>query len=280
MAQQSFKRLALAAALVSLGVGMTAWGQSSTTATPSSGTSAGSSKSGSASGANSGSSSASGGAASTGSTSSSKSGKSALDSSERKFIENAAKDGMAEVELGQIASQKGQSQQVKEFGTRMTQDHGKANDELKTLASSKGVQLPSDTDKSHKKKADELNKKSADKFDHEYMELMVKEHKKDVKDFEKMSKNAKDADVRAFAAKTLPTLQEHLKMAQNTEDSVKKSGKSGGKTASSGSSSGGGAAHSGSTAASGGSASGSSGSSMGSGGAPSGSTGATGAKTK
>ena len=92
------------------------------------------------------------------------------------FVSKVAKGGMAEVELGKLAAEKGSSDAVKKFGQRMADDHGKANDELKTLASSKGVQVPAETDKSHKKKADELNKKPADKFDHEYMELMVKEH--------------------------------------------------------------------------------------------------------
>ena len=273
MAQQFFKRLALTTALVSLGFGMSAFGQTSPSTSPSSGSSASASKSGGSS-ANASKSSGSTGASATGndaakSSSSSKGGKSALDHSDRKFIEEAAKGGMAEVEMGQIAQQKAQNPQVKEFGGRMVQDHGKANDELKTLASSKGVQVPSELDRSHKKKADSLNKKSADKFDHEYMEEMVKDHKKDVKEFEKAAKNAKDADVRNFASKTLPTLQEHLKMAEAAQQAVKGGGKSSGKSASSG--------------MSGSSSSGMSGSASAtptSGGAPAGSTGATGSKTK
>ena len=169
------------------------------------------------------------------------------------------------MELGQIAQQKAQNPQVKEFAGRMVQDHGKANEELKTLASSKGVQVPGETDRSHKHKAESLNKKSGDKFDHEYMDEMVKDHKKDVKEFEKQAKNAKDADVRSFASKTLPTLQEHLKMAQAAQRAVKGGGKSA-------------AAKPGTSDASS-SMKGAS-ASAGSGGAPSGSTGAPGAKTK
>ena len=208
MAPQFFKKLALVAALMSLGLGADALAQSTAQTSPS----------GSAAGSKTTTGAASG-SASSGNMSGA--GKSSLASSERKFIEEAAVGGMAEVEMGKIAQQKGQNQQVKDFGQRMAQDHGKANEELKSLASSKGMQLPADTDKKHKKHADELQKKSADKFDHEYAEMMVKDHKKDVKEFEKQAKNAKDADVRAFAAKTLPTLQEHLKMAQAMQDSIK-----------------------------------------------------------
>ena len=270
MAQQSFKKLALTAALVSLGIGMGAVAQP----TPSTTQGGGPTPSKAGAGGPTPSASKSGGPTpATGSTSESsgkaaKPGKSSgsLDHGDRKFIESTAKDGLAEVELGQLAQQKAQDSQVKEFASRMVQDHGKANDELKTLASSKGVQLPTETDRSHKHKAESLNKKSGAKFDHEYMEEMVKDHKKDVKEFEKQAKNAKDADVRNFASKTLPTLQEHLKMAEAAEKAAKGERKS---------SSGSPAAKAGtSTTAP------SPGSTATSGGAPSGSTGATGAKTK
>lgn len=149
------------------------------------------------------------------------SAKGSLDAADRKFVEKAAAGGLAEVEMGRLANTKGMNQGVKDFGARMVQDHGRANEELKTLAANKGVTLPTGPDKSHQKKMDKMNKVAAEKFDPEYMEDMVKDHKEDVKDFEKQAKNAKDADVRAFAAKTLPVLQEHLKLAEQTRDAVK-----------------------------------------------------------
>ena len=222
MAPQSFKKLALAAALVSLGLGM-AHAQPTPSTTQGGGPTPSTSKSGGPMPSTSKSGGPTPAASTAGTSTSAKSGKSgSLDHGDRKFVETAAKDGMAEVELGQIAQQKAQNPQVKEFASRMVTDHGKANDELKTLASSKGVQLPTETDRSHKHEADSLNKKPADKFDHEYMEKMVKDHKKDVKEFEKEAKNAKDADVRNFASKTLPTLQEHLKMAEAAQQAVKR----------------------------------------------------------
>jgi putative membrane protein len=134
-------------------------------------------------------------------------------------MEEAAVGGMAEVEMGKLAQQKAANDQVKQFGSRMATDHSKANDELKSLAASKGVTLPASVDKKHQKDMDELSKSK--KFDHEYMEMMVKDHKKDVADFRKHSTGAKDADLRAWAAKTLPTLEEHLKLAQDTEKAAK-----------------------------------------------------------
>jgi len=165
---------------------------------------------------------------------SSSSKSSQLDHSDRKFLESAAKDGLAEVELGQLASQRAESPEVKQFGQRMVQDHGKANDQLKQLASSKGVDIPTETDKSHQKKMAKLQKLQGAAFDKQYMDDMVKDHKKDVKDFEKASKSAKDPEVKSFASQTLPTLQEHLKMAQaaqKTAKDEKKSSKGSGKPA-------------------------------------------------
>jgi putative membrane protein len=150
----------------------------------------------------------------------------AMSSGDRKFVEKAAVGGMAEVELGQLAQQKASSDQVKQFGARMQQDHSKANEELKQLASSKGLQLPASLDKDHQKDKQKLEKLSGAEFDREYMKMMVDDHKDDVDAFEKTAKSGKDADVKSFAAKTLPTLQQHRQLAQTTYDAVKQSKKS------------------------------------------------------
>ncbi len=141
------------------------------------------------------------------------------------FVKKAAMGGMAEVELGNLAQQKASNDAVKQFGSRMVQDHGKANDELKQIASSKGIDLPTALDSSHKKDVDRLGKLSGAQFDRAYMDHMVSDHKKDVSEFKKEASSGKDADVKAFASKTLPTLEEHLKMAQQTNDTVKKAGR-------------------------------------------------------
>ncbi len=151
----------------------------------------------------------------------------ALSSSDRKFMEKAAIGGLAEVQMGQLAKDHGMSDEVKEFGNRMVTDHGRANEELKSLAASKGVSLPTETDKSHQKKADKLAKLQGPDFDRAYMKDMVSDHKKDVSEFKKESKKAKDPDVQKFAQSTLPTLQEHLAMAEKTHDVVQGSKRTG-----------------------------------------------------
>jgi putative membrane protein len=146
---------------------------------------------------------------------------STVDPGDQEFMNKAAQGGMAEVMLGQTASSKGTSPDVKNFGNRMVSDHGKAGDELKQLAQTKGVTLPSDVDDESKKMADKLSKLSGKDFDKEYINGMVEDHEKDVKEFEKASKDAKDPDLKAWATKTLPTLQDHLKMAKEAKSKLK-----------------------------------------------------------
>jgi putative membrane protein len=129
--------------------------------------------------------------------------------------------GMAEVELGRLATERAASSDVKAFGQMMVSDHSKANDELKQIASAKGLALPTDLDAAHKSKVAKMEKLSGAEFDRAYMDEMVADHKKDVAEFRKQSTSGKDSDLKAFAAKTLPTLEDHLKMAQSTDAAVK-----------------------------------------------------------
>ena len=140
--------------------------------------------------------------------------------SDRTFVMNVAKDGMAEVELGKVAAEKASSPDVKKFAQRMVDDHSKANDELKTLAQTKNTTLPASVDPKHKATIDRLSKLSGEAFDRAYMRDMVTDHQKAVAAFRAESKNGKDADIKAWAAKTLPTLEEHLKMAQDANRAV------------------------------------------------------------
>jgi len=148
-----------------------------------------------------------------------------VSSSDRKFIEKAAQGGMAEVQLGKLATEKASAPEVKQFGQRMVDDHGKANDQLKQLAGQKGVTLPTTMDKSAQKEYDRLSKLSGAEFDREYMKHMVSDHKKDVGDFKKEAGKAKDADLKQFAASTVPTLEEHLNLAKAAEQVAKNEGK-------------------------------------------------------
>lgn len=138
-----------------------------------------------------------------------------LSSADRQFLHKAAEGGQAEVQLGQLAQEKAQDPKVKQFGERMVKDHSEANQKLESLASSKGVDVPTKLNAKDEKTKDELSKLSGAQFDRAYMNHMVKDHTKDVSEFRKESKSAKDPDVKQFAAQTLPTLESHLKEAKS-----------------------------------------------------------------
>jgi putative membrane protein len=141
-------------------------------------------------------------------------GMTAMSSQDRNFLMDAAMGGMMEVELGQLAVQKGASEAVKQFGQRMVDDHSKANTELTSLATSKGVTLPTELDAKHKDQVTKMSGRTGAEFDREYGKLMVSDHSKDVSEFEKESTKGADPDLKAFASRTLPTLQEHLQLAR------------------------------------------------------------------
>jgi putative membrane protein len=129
------------------------------------------------------------------------------------FVKHAAVGGAAEVKLGQLAQQKAASPDVKAFGTRMVADHGKVNDELERLAAEKEVTLPQGLDSKHQALYDRLSKLSGPQFDKAYISEMVRDHRQDVAEFQKAARST-DAQVKAFASRTLPTLEEHLREAQ------------------------------------------------------------------
>lgn len=150
-----------------------------------------------------------------------------LGRSDAKFIEKAATGGRAEVELGKLAQQKAMREEVKEFATRMVEDHGKANAELEKIASANNVKVPADVDKKTRKEIDKLSRLVGGDFDRAYMKRMVKDHKEDVEDFRKEARSKQATEARAFAQDTLPTLEEHLAMAEKTydvADAIKRSG--------------------------------------------------------
>ncbi len=137
------------------------------------------------------------------------------------FMMEAAKGGMAEVELGRLAQKQAQNAEVKSFAQKMVQDHSNANTELKQLAGKKSVTLPADVGAENKATMDTLSKLSGAQFDKGYVDAMVKAHEKDVSLFKAQSESGTDADAKAFAAKTLPTLQMHLTMIKEMQDKMK-----------------------------------------------------------
>ena len=147
------------------------------------------------------------------------------------FIRTAAMDGMAEVEHGRLALQNASHDAVKQFGQRMVDDHSKAGDELKGLASQSNVTLPTEVDAKHKAMQDKLAKMKGTAFDAAYMAHMVTAHQQAVGLFQKEASGGKDTEAKAWAAKTLPTLQEHLKLARDTQAKVTGTAKSEAKSA-------------------------------------------------
>jgi putative membrane protein len=133
---------------------------------------------------------------------------------DKKFAKEAAIGGLLEVELGKLATQKASSDAVKQFGQKMVDDHTKANDELKQAASQSNIELPTTLDKKHQQMVDKMSSLSGTAFDKAYAKDMVKDHEKDVKEFQRESQNGTDPNIKAFATKTLPVLQGHLESAK------------------------------------------------------------------
>ena len=131
------------------------------------------------------------------------------------FMNDAAPGGMAEVELGKLAVKQAASNDVKQFAQKMIDDHSKAGEDLKALAAQKKVTLSPELLPAHKQLMEKLSKLSGAEFDKEYVKAMVENHEKDVTAFENAAKTAGDADVKAFATKTLPTLKMHLEMSKS-----------------------------------------------------------------
>jgi len=140
---------------------------------------------------------------------------------------DVANDSMAEVELGKLASQKASNEQLKQFAQKMADDHGKANDELKKIASDKNITLPNEPDAKHKAKIDKLSKLTGEAFDRAYTQEMVAGHRKAVSAFRSESKGGKDPEVKEFASKTLPTIEDHLKQIEDLNKTVGHVGTSG-----------------------------------------------------
>jgi putative membrane protein len=130
------------------------------------------------------------------------------------FAKKAARGGMAEVKLGQLAEDKGESDTVKAFGKQMVDDHSKANDQLKSTASQENMTLPEAMSAKEQATYDSLSKLSGADFDKAYARDMVKDHREDIAEFKSESANGQDQAIKDFATQTLPTLQEHLKMAR------------------------------------------------------------------
>jgi putative membrane protein len=134
-----------------------------------------------------------------------------LSMADENFILAAAQGGMTEVKLGELAAQKGTRDDVKAFGQMMVKDHTAINDDLKALATQKGVTLPGSLDAKHQGMVEKMAALTSSEFDAAYVADMIKDHKMDAKDFKAESAKTKDADIKAFVDKSIPVVGEHLK---------------------------------------------------------------------
>jgi putative membrane protein len=141
---------------------------------------------------------------------------------DRKFIENAAGSGMFEVQVSQLAASKATDPAVKSFASMLVDQHTAANNELVQIANARKVELPAAPPRALRRDIEKLGKKNGSEFDRDFVRNVgIKAHEKDIKMFEKASKDVKDAQLKAFVDKTLPVLREHLAAAQKLPESGK-----------------------------------------------------------
>jgi len=137
-----------------------------------------------------------------------------LSAADREFASKAAQGGMAEVQMGNLAQQKGSTDGVKDYGRKLVQDHTRMNNDLKDIATRENITLPAETSSEHRQNIDTLSKLSGANFDREFLRMAVDDHRKDIPEFEKEAESGQDAALKNFAASNLPTLRDHLSMAE------------------------------------------------------------------
>jgi putative membrane protein len=138
-----------------------------------------------------------------------------LSAPDRNFVENAARAGLDEVQDARLAEQKATSTDVKQFASRMMSDHTQANQELMQIAATKGITAPRTATRAEERKMESLRKLSGAQFDRQYAKEQVEDHEKTVALFRKESEAGQDSELKAYAQKYLPKLQQHLQMAES-----------------------------------------------------------------
>jgi len=145
-----------------------------------------------------------------------------VDKESSDFAVKAADGGMLEVQLGQLAQEKGVHPRVKAFGELLVKDHSKANDELKAIAANKSITLPDSVGSDYSDHIKDMREKNSKDFDKHFIDMMVNDHNKDIDNFEKASSNLTDPELKTFASSTLPTLKAHLDTAKAIQAALKK----------------------------------------------------------
>lgn len=143
------------------------------------------------------------------------------ESNDEEFVTESAQGALLEVKLGELTKTNASAQAVKDFGTMMIADHSVGYDQLKALALQKNITIPAGLSKKGQHKYEKLAKKTGNEFDKEYMDYMVEDHNDDIDEFSEAAEETKDADIKAWIAKALPTLKHHLEMAKSAYAAVK-----------------------------------------------------------
>lgn len=134
----------------------------------------------------------------------------------RQFLMQAIQGDLAEIKLGELAQQKGQSDEVREYGAKLVQDHSKSLEEARQLAEAEGIEVPEEPSPEAQQVHEQLMGLSGEEFDREFVRSMVEDHEKAVSLFETQAEGS-DTDTADYAEKTLPVLEEHLQIAESIE---------------------------------------------------------------
>ena len=149
-------------------------------------------------------------------------GEDAITSKDQQFLMTAAAAQKAEIALGQMAAERAESEKVKQLAQRMVEDHTKAGQEVRKLAEAAGVTLADEPSLVSQKTSETYSKLSGKEFDRAYVDHEVKDHQKTIAKFKKHMKKLKNAQIKQWAAGTLPVLKEHLVVAKSVSASLKK----------------------------------------------------------
>lgn len=144
------------------------------------------------------------------------------------FVEKAAQSGLAEVTFGRLAVERSGFPQVRAYGNAMVNDHGRLNEELKRIASNRGLLLSTSLDVALQRDADRMSQLKGTDFDDAFMMHMIESHRRAVSEFEAAANNSRDEELKAFAARSLPQLQQHLQLAMNTLAELRRNQQQGG----------------------------------------------------
>lgn len=139
----------------------------------------------------------------------------------QEFLTNAASSSMMEVQMAQLAQEKAQSQEVKDYAQMIEQDHKNANEKLKSIAQQNNINLPETMMQEQEEKMQDLREKTGSEFDKEYMSMQVDLHEKDIEKFEDMKNDVQDQEIKQWIDNTLTTLRQHKEQAQQIKEQIK-----------------------------------------------------------